>query len=104
MFEYAICEIAGKQVKVVPGVSFNVDLQEDTKEVKAKLLLTSNDGVIKVGKPYLEEITLTVLGNEQGKKIRVAKFHAKANYRRVVGHRAKYTRVVYEAKKGNKDS
>jgi len=37
---------------------------------------------------------LECLGEKRGEKIRVAKFHAKANYRKVTGSRAKYTQVV----------
>ncbi len=99
--DYAICEISGKQYKLIPNQPFEVDLQTDgLKQIEAKLLLLVQEGKVKIGKPYLEEkFVLTCLEDTLGKKIRVAKFHAKANYRKVTGHRAKMTRVVYSVKK-----
>lgn len=66
-----------------------------------KVLLLSEGGKVKIGKPYLKE-TLTVKAVEQlkGRKIRVFKYHAKANYRRARGYRSKLTKVVLDVKKG----
>lgn len=98
--DYAICEISGKQYKVVPNQPFEVDLQDmEVKKIEVGVLLLAQNGNIKLGKPYLsDKLILTVLEQVRGKKIRVAKFHAKANYRRVVGHRAKMTKVVLREK------
>ena len=72
-----------------------VDLLEDAKEIKVKALAKSSDKGIEVGTPYLkDDVTLEILGSELGDKIRVAKFHAKANFRRVKGHRSKLTKVI----------
>lgn len=100
MFDYAICDISGKQYKVLPNKAFEVDfLGEDQKNVDAQVLLLSEGNKIKLGTPFLKEkLTLDVLGTERGDKIRVAKFHAKANYRRVKGFRSKLTKVVYSVK------
>lgn len=100
MFDYAICEISGKQYKVLPNKAFDVDwLGETEKKIDVQVLLLSEGKKIKVGTPFLkEELSLDVLGSEKGDKIRVAKFHAKANYRKVKGHRAKLTKVVYSVK------
>lgn len=99
--DYAICEISGKQYKVVPNKPFEVDLQEgNLKQISAAVLLMAEGGKVKIGKPYLgEKLTLDVLEEVKGEKIRVAKFHAKANYRRVTGHRAKMTKVVLNMKR-----
>lgn len=101
MLNYAVFEISGKQYKVMPGKSFIVDWQgDDLTDVEAKLLLLSEDGKVKIGNPYLkDELKLEVLGSEKGKKIRVAKFHAKANYRKVTGIRPKHTRLVLKGEK-----
>lgn len=101
MLNYAICEISGKQYKVVPGKAFEVDFQgEEAKEIEAKVLFASENGKIQVGKPYLDQaLKLLCLENVRGDKIRVAKFHAKANYRRVIGHKSKLTKVVLPVKK-----
>lgn len=103
MLNYLICEVSGKQYKVIPGKAFEVDfLGEDQKEIEAKVLVSSEDGKLKIGKPYLEEtVKLICLEMTRAKKIRVAKFHAKANYRRATGHRAKLTKVILDVKKVN---
>ncbi len=99
--QYAICEINGKQYKVVPGREFLVDfLGQDAKEVSAKALLISDNGKVVIGSPYIkEELKLTVLEMVKLPKIRVAKFHAKANYRRVTGIRPKASRIVLKGEK-----
>lgn len=99
MLNYAICEISGKQYKVIPEKTLEIDFQDHSKkDIAANVLLLSEDGKIKVGKPYLKEkITLKRMQDSKGKKIRVSKFHAKANYRRVKGYRSKITKVVLKA-------
>lgn len=100
MLNYAICEISGKQYKVIPNQPLEVDLLEDLKTLEVPVLLLLEDGKIKVGKPYLKEkLTLKLLENTKGEKIRVAKFHAKANYRKVTGSRPKRTKVILDVKK-----
>ncbi len=100
MLDYAICEISGKQYKVLPNQPFEVDLLgKADKKIEALVLLMSENGKIEVGTPYLKDkIILDHLETVKAKKIRVAKFHAKANYRRVTGHRAKQTRLVWSVK------
>ena len=95
MLNYAICEIHGQQFKVVPGKPFEIALQDATHNIKVPILFSSHDGKITTGKPYLkEQLILQVLGTNKKKKIRVAKYHAKANYRKVLGFRPKVTKVV----------
>lgn len=97
---YAICEISGKQYRVIPGKAIEVNFQGDKgKDVEAKVLLLSEDGKLKIGDPYLKEnLTLKHLGSGKGIKIRVSKFHAKANYRKTIGSRPKFTKVVLAVK------
>lgn len=101
MLNYAICEISGKQYKVVPDQPLVVGNQgENLKKIEANVLLFSEDGKIKVGKPYLKEkLSLEVMEHLRGKKIRVSKFHAKANYRRTLGSKSKLTKVMLVVKK-----
>lgn len=96
MFKYAICEIGGKQYKVLPNKPFEIDLRKvSDKKIEADILFLVENGKLKIGKPYLKEkLTLTPLENVASAKIRVAKYHAKANYRRVRGIRPKFTRVI----------
>lgn len=101
MLNYAICEISGKQYRIVPNETLEVDfLGEDNKDIEAKVLLLSEDSKLKIGNPYLKEsLTLKRIENGKGEKIRVSRFHAKANYRKTIGFRSKITKVVLAVKK-----
>lgn len=101
MLNYAICEIGGKQYKVMSGKAFEIDFQGNLdKHLTVNVLLLSEDDKFRLGNPYLKDkLTLEVLGDTKRKKIRVAKFHAKANYRKVVGIRNKLTKVILPVKK-----
>ena len=103
MLNYAICEIGGKQYKVIPNSPLKIDYQgEKGKNIEANVILLSQDGKIQIGKPKLsEKLTLKFVDNIKGQKIRVSKFHAKANYRKTVGIRPKLTRVILSVKKGS---
>ena len=97
MLNYAVCEISGKQYKVIPNQSFEVGyLGEEIKNIEASVLLLAEEGKIKLGNPYLrEKLSLKVIESARGIKIRVSKFHAKANYRRNTGFKSKLTKVIY---------
>ena len=97
MLNYGVFEISGKQYKMEPGKVIEVTLKNgELKDTKA--LLVAENGKVQIGKPYLKENPkLKILEQVLGKKIRVAKFHAKANYRKVRGFRAKLTKIVLEA-------
>lgn len=97
MLEFAICEIDGKQVKIVPNLEVRVDSLTG-KEVEVNVLLLSDGDKIEIGKPYLKEkLTLKNVGDVKNKKIRVAKFHAKANFRKKTGSRPRKTKLIYGA-------
>lgn len=96
--QYAICEINGKQVKVEPNKPFEVDLVEGAKNIEASVLLMADGQKLNIGKPFLKEkLKLEVLAEYKKDKIRVARFHAKANYRRVTGSRRQVTQVVLKS-------
>lgn len=103
--KYSILEIAGKQFRVELGKPFEVTMQVFDLEaqarrgeaLEAKILMEVDEKKVSIGKPYLKDIVkLKVLEQKKGKKIRVAKFHAKANYRRVRGFRPQISKVVLE--------
>lgn len=95
MLNYAVCDILGKQYKVTPGKAFEVSLVGEGKDVEADVLLLSENGKLEIGRPYLKtKLAFKRLEDGKGEKIRVSKFHAKANYRRVTGYRSKTTKVV----------
>ncbi|MBI2040298.1 50S ribosomal protein L21 [Candidatus Microgenomates bacterium] len=101
MLKYAICQISGKQYQVFPNKILEVDfLGEEIKNIEVNVLLLCEDGKIKLGKPFLKEkLNLKVLDHKKGEKIRIAKFHAKANFRRLKGFRPKYTNILWDVKK-----
>lgn len=100
MLKYAVCEISGKQYKVVPNQAFEVSLQKGTADIEANILLLSEDSKVQIGTPYLKDrLTLKRLEDTKGEKIRVSKFHAKANFRKTIGFRPKFTKVILAVKK-----
>lgn len=95
--EYAILKIGGKQYKVSKGAILEVDkLESESKEVVlSDVLLLASEGKIRIGKPVLSDVKVkaTLLENIKGDKVRVAKFKAKAKYRRVMGFRPQISRL-----------
>lgn len=99
MLNYTVCEISGKQYKISPNKSFEVSLQKEGNKLEVDVLLLSEDGKLQIGKSYLKEkLSLERVEDKKGPKIRVSKFHAKANYRKTIGYRSKITKVVWEQK------
>jgi large subunit ribosomal protein L21 len=98
---YAIVEIAGKQYRVEPGDSMDVDCLDTIEGEKLefdKVLLLNNDDVIVVGKPTVEgaKVLATSQGTVRGDKVTVFKFKAKVRYRRRTGHHQLYTRLTID--------
>jgi large subunit ribosomal protein L21 len=107
--KYAVLQTGGKQYKVSEGSVIEVEKLDvtagDTYKLD-KVLLIANDGAYQVGQPIVANATVTakVIEQKQGPKIRVAKFKAKARYRKVIGHRQQLTKleIVAIAAKGEK--
>ncbi len=100
MLNYLVAEIKGKQYKVLPNKKFNVDFMgDDVKSFDCETVLLMSDGdKLTTGAPYLKDkVSFDVVETTRGKKIRVAKFHAKANTRKVTGARKKYTTLMLKA-------
>jgi large subunit ribosomal protein L21 len=96
--KYAVITAGGKQYKVVKGQVLEIDkiiAEPGSNYVLDKVLLTVDGETINIGSPYLSNATVTakVLEQVQGDKIRIAKFKAKARYRKVQGFRAQLTKV-----------
>lgn len=104
---YAVFTSGGKQYKVNEGAVVELEKlpgEEGSKVVFEEVLLYVDGDKVKVGQPTLKNFTITakVVGQIKDKKIRVAKFKAKARYRKVYGHRQDLTRVLIE-KIGSKE-
>lgn len=90
---YAIIQLVGKQFKVEKGKTFVTDRITDknvgdTFKV-TDVLLVADEKSSKVGTPTVKgaEVTLKVVEEGKGKKIRVTKYKSKSKYRRVIGHK-----------------
>lgn len=92
---YAIILSGGKQLRVEVGSKIYVEKldAEVGSEYTFKDVLLVGDKSVKTGNPTIEGATVVAKVEKQGlgKKIRVFKYKAKANYRRTMGHRQPYT-------------
>ncbi len=98
---YAIIETGGKQYKVAPGKTVDVDLLEKAEGDKVeldKVLLISDESKITVGTPTIEgaKVMATAKGLVKGKKIIVLRYKHKDHYTKKTGHRQKYTRLTID--------
>lgn len=96
--KYAVITSGGKQYKVTQGQVVDLDkiqAEPGTMYALDRVLLSVDGDTVNIGAPYLENIAVMakVLEQIKGEKIRVAKFKAKARYRRVQGFRSQITRV-----------
>jgi large subunit ribosomal protein L21 len=100
--DYAVITTGGKQYKVVAGQKLEVEnlgQEVDSKIAFDKVLLLVNGDKVELGKPFISGavVNAKVLENGKGEKIRVAKFKAKARFRRVTGHRQHITTIEIES-------
>ncbi|OIO14539.1 50S ribosomal protein L21 [Candidatus Gottesmanbacteria bacterium CG11_big_fil_rev_8_21_14_0_20_37_11] len=99
--KYAIVKIGGKQFKAEEGKEILVDklvLKADDKYEFKEILLIRTDDNIYIGDPYVKNgyVTGKYLGDSLGDKIFIEKFKAKVRYRRRIGFRASYSRIIIE--------
>lgn len=100
--EYAIVRSGGKQYKVFKDLVITVDRLSS--KVGEKILLddvliyVNDDGKLNLGRPKVLGVNIkgTILEHTKGEKIRIAKFKAKAKYRRVIGYRQHLTKIKIE--------
>ncbi len=99
---YAVFVTGGKQYKAEEGDTLFIEKLDAAAEdtvVFDKVLLVSADGSLKTGAPYIDgaKVEAKVEKNGKGKKIRIFKYKAKKGYRRRMGHRQPYTKIVVTA-------
>lgn len=96
---YAIIEDGGQQYRVEEGQQLDVDFRDVPvgDEVRFERVLAYRDEEgLRVGRPVLEAacVTAKVVDLTQGPKLVIQKFRRRKGYRRKLGHRQLYTRVV----------
>jgi large subunit ribosomal protein L21 len=99
--KYAVVKSGGKQYRISEGDILEIEKidQADKKDfIFENVLLITENGEVKVGNPFLTNVSVkaSIVGETKGEKIRVSKYKAKVRYRRVTGHRQKYTKVKIE--------
>lgn len=98
MAKYAVARIKGRQYKVSEGEEILVDKFTDPKTTPEVLLVVDGEK-ISIGKPVLKDavIKIKVLKDKElGEKIYVSKYKAKSRYRRRIGFRPQYSRILVE--------
>lgn len=95
--KYAVVRIGGKQYKVEEGKEILVDKLTEPKKLEPEVLLFVDGEKVKVGKPVLKDINVSikvVADIEKGEKVDVYKFKAKSRYKKHIGFRPQYTRLL----------
>jgi large subunit ribosomal protein L21 len=98
---YAIVEIAGHQFKVEKDKTLYVhqlDASEGDSVDFDKVLLVDNDGKIAVGTPTVKgaKVSAKVLEHVKGDKVLVFKKKRRKGYKKLNGHRQRFTQVQIE--------
>jgi len=98
---YAVIETGGKQYKVAPGESLDVErlgvAEGGTVELDRVLLIADGEKVV-VGKPTIAgaKVVATSKGEVKGKKVTVFRYKSKVRYHKKTGHRQLYTRLTVD--------
>ena len=95
---YAVIETGGKQYRVAPGETLEVDrLQADAGQpfTMDRVLLVANEGRFTVGSPTVAtaSVAVDVLEHFRGEKKIAFKMKRRKGYHRTVGHRQEMTRI-----------
>ena len=96
--DYAVFKTGGKQYRVQPGDTLDVELLPNAVDSIAEfseVLALSDGGVVTIGAPLVEgaKVTAQVVSHYKDRKLMVFKYKAKNRYRRKRGHRQTYTRL-----------
>lgn len=98
---YVIVEIAGKQFKAEKGRKLYVNRLEGEENAKVsfdKVLLTDDDGQVKVGTPVVKgaSVNATILRHLKDDKVIVFKKKRRKGYRVKNGHRQYLTQIMVD--------
>lgn len=95
---YAVVKTGGKQYRVSPGDSIEVEKLPhevgEQVELDEVLLVTSGTST-KIGRPVVEgaKVKATVTRQAKGRKVIIFKYRSSNRYRRRKGHRQHFTRL-----------
>ena len=100
---YAIISLGGKQYRVSEGQRLLVDrlATEDGKTFTPDVLLVGGDGAAALS-PKDVTVTVKVVGQQRGPKIRIGKYKKRTGYKRHTGFRAALTQIEIESIGGKK--
>ena len=98
---YAIVDIAGQQIKVEKGKKIFVNRLAGEKGTSVdfnKVLLTDNEGDVKVGTPYVEgaSVKATIVDHLKADKVLVFKKRRRKGYQKLNGHRQCLTQILID--------
>lgn len=99
--KYAVIKSGGKQYKVSEGEEILLDkllLQKGDNYIFPEVVLIRDGEKITIGNPYVAEgkVSGKVLDQIKGDKVTIAKFKAKVHFRRKLGFRPLYTKIMIE--------
>ena len=98
---YAIIKTGGKQYRVKQGDVLDVELLAlDVGSIAEfdEVLAVSENGQVNFGSPTLSgaKVTAEVQSHYKDRKVIVFKYKSKTRYRRKLGHRQNYTRLLIQ--------
>jgi large subunit ribosomal protein L21 len=98
---YAVIETGGKQYRVAPGDTVEVETlpgEVGSKIELGRVLALVDAGNVTTGAAvHAAKVTGTITHNDRGAKTLVFKFKRKKQYKRTIGHRQNYTRIKVDA-------
>ena len=99
--DYAIIKTGGKQYRVKQGDVLDVELLAlDVGSIAEfdEVLAVSENGQVNFGSPTLSgaKVTAEVQSHYKARKVIVFKYKSKTRYRRKLGHRQNYTRLLIQ--------
>ena len=95
---YAVIRTGGKQYRVAPGDTIDVETVSGDAGANVELgrvvaVINDSNQVLTGADASGARVTGTIVGSVRGDKVIVFKFKRKKQYKRTIGHRQNYTRV-----------
>lgn len=98
---HAVFQTGGKQYRVAAGESIAIEKVPGNAGDSItfdKIIMTSDGEQVSVGKPFLENASVTgrILRQGKARKVIAFKFRRRKGYRKKIGHRQQFTQVKIE--------